>query len=149
MSDRPTLTILSGFFSPIHVGHLDMIEAGAAYGDRLVVIVNNNEQQLLKKGKLVIDEHDRLRIVQALRIVDDALIAVDSDNTVRESLRVVAEKYPDHHLVFGNGGDRHSNAVVPETPVCEDLGIEMVFGMGGTTKADSSSRILSVMNEEN
>jgi len=140
--DKPILTILSGYFSPLHIGHLEMIEAGAAYGDRLVVIVNNNEQQRMKKGKVILDEQDRLRIVKALRVVDDAIIAVDTDRTVSASLRLLAEKYGDsHRLVFANGGDRASGAVVPETSVCEEYGIEMVFGMGGTDKADSSTRI--------
>ena len=136
------MTILSGYFAPLHVGHLDMIEAGADHGDRLVVIVNNNEQQRMKKGKVIIDEQDRLRIVRALRMVDDAIIAVDTDRTVSASLRLLAEKYGDsHRLVFANGGDRASGVVVPETAVCQEYGIDMVFGMGGSAKADSSTRI--------
>jgi len=137
----PTLVIISGYFSPLHCGHLDMIEAGAAYGDRLAVIVNNNAQQFIKKGKLIIDEQDRLRVVLALRAVDDAIVSIDDDETVRLSIEHLAKKYPDHSVVFGNGGDRHSGAVVPETAICEQYGIEMVFGMGGTNKHDSSSRI--------
>lgn len=133
--------IVSGYFSPIHVGHLDMIESAAAQGDRLVVIVNNNEQQKAKKGKVIMDEQDRLRIVQALRAVDEAFIAIDTDRTVSASLRLVAEKHPEYRLVFANGGDRASGAVVPESAVCQEHGIEMVFDMGGTAKADSSTRI--------
>ncbi|MFV0258802.1 MAG: adenylyltransferase/cytidyltransferase family protein [Acidimicrobiales bacterium] len=146
--ERPTVNIVSGFFSPIHAGHLDMIEAAAETADVLVVIVNNNEQQMIKKGQIIMDEQDRLRIVRALRAVDDAVLAVDTDRTVSESLRMVASKYPDHHLVFANGGDRASGAVVPETGVCDECGIEMVFGVGGTDKADSSSRINMVMGVE-
>ncbi|MEM7339884.1 MAG: adenylyltransferase/cytidyltransferase family protein [Actinomycetota bacterium] len=139
-SNRPTGAIVSGFFSPLHEGHLDMIEAAAALADTLVVIVNNNEQQLLKKGQIIMDEQVRLRIVSALRVVDDAFIAVDDDRTVCASLALVAQKYPDHHLIFANGGDRVPG-FVPEEPVCEEYGIEMVFGVGGTEKADSSTRI--------
>ena len=147
--DKPTATIVSGFFSPLHAGHLDMIEAAADLGDKLIVIVNNNEQQIAKKGKLIIDEQDRLRIVKAMRVVDDAFIAVDEDRTVCASLRLVAEKYGDQfHLIFANGGDRASGQVVPETPVCEEVGIEMVFGVGGTEKADSSTRINMVLGIE-
>lgn len=142
-----TLVIVSGYFGPIHVGHLDMIEAGAAAGDELFVIVNNNLQQTLKKGRVVIDEADRLRIVQALRVVDHAMIAVDEDGTVRATLEAIAERFPDHRLVFGNGGDdRTNNAEVPETEVCERHGIEMVFGMGGANKADSSSRLIEELD---
>lgn len=138
-----TLVIVSGYFGPIHVGHLDMIEAGKAAGDELMVIVNNNAQQVLKKGKVIIDEADRLRIVQALRVVDHAMIAVDDDGTVCASLAEIGERFPDHRLVFGNGGDdRRNNAEVPESQVCQRYGIEMVFGMGGANKADSSSRLI-------
>lgn len=136
-----TGVIVSGYFSPLHIGHLDMIEAAAAQADTLIVIVNNNDQQIAKKGKLVIDEADRLRIVQALSVVDDAFIAVDEDRTVSASIRLVAQKYPNHKLIFANGGDRASGAVVPESAVCEEFGIDMVFDMGGSEKADSSSRI--------
>jgi glycerol-3-phosphate cytidylyltransferase/D-beta-D-heptose 7-phosphate kinase/D-beta-D-heptose 1-phosphate adenosyltransferase len=140
---------VSGFFSPLHDGHLDMIEAAAELGDRLIVIVNNNQQQMIKKGQIIMDEQSRLRIVEALRLVDDALIAVDKDRTVRATLALLADKYGESHgLVFANGGDRVSGAVVPETPVCEKLGIEMVFGVGGTEKADSSSRINMALGVE-
>ncbi|MFN3215682.1 MAG: adenylyltransferase/cytidyltransferase family protein [Acidimicrobiales bacterium] len=139
--DKPTLVIVSGYFSPLHCGHLDMIESAAALGDKVVVIVNNNAQQILKKGKLIIDEADRLRIVQALRMVDEAMVAVDDDRTVCASITAIAEANPDHRIVFANGGDRDSGAAVPETEVCERYGIEMIFDMGGNTKRDSSSRI--------
>ena len=137
---KPVLVIVSGYFSPLHCGHLDYIEAGAARGDRLAVIVNNNGQQVLKKGKLILDEADRLRIVQALRVVDDAMIAIDDDGAVSKSLEAFALKYPDHRIIFGNGGDR-TPGNVPEKAVCDQYGIEMVFEMGGDTKRDSSTRI--------
>jgi glycerol-3-phosphate cytidylyltransferase/D-beta-D-heptose 7-phosphate kinase/D-beta-D-heptose 1-phosphate adenosyltransferase len=146
--DRPVLVIISGYFSPLHCGHLDMIEAGAEAGDVLVVIVNNNAQQVLKKGKLILDEEDRLRIVRALRVVDDAMISIDDDPTVIRSIEHLARKYPDHRIIFGNGGDRESGAVVPETGVCEQYGIEMIFDLGGSDKRDSSSRINQALGIE-
>lgn len=141
MSDQRTLVIVSGYFSPLHCGHLDYIEAGAAMGDQLAVIVNNNQQQLMKKGKVILDEQDRLRIVEALAIVDDAIVAVDEDRAVSASIEAIAGRYPDHRIIFGNGGDRASGEVVPESEVCDRLGVEMVFDMGGNEKRDSSSRI--------
>ena len=138
-----TLVIISGYFSPLHVGHLDMIEAGAAAGDELFVIVNNNHQQRLKKDRVVIDEADRLRIVAALRDVDHAMVAIDDDATVNASIEAIAARFADHRLVFGNGGDDRTNgAEVPEIEVCTRLDIEMVFGLGGANKADSSSRLI-------
>lgn len=117
-----------------------MIEDASTHGDMVIVIVNNNAQQIAKKGKLIIDEADRLRIVKALRVVDEAFVAVDDDRTVSTSLEKVAADFPDHHLIFANGGDREPG-FVPEAPTCERHGIQMLFGIGGTTKADSSSRI--------
>jgi cytidyltransferase-like protein len=146
--ERPIATIVSGFFSPIHVGHLDMIEAAAELGEKLIVIVNNNTQQLAKKGQIIMDEQDRLRIVKTLRPVDDAFISVDEDRTVSASLALAAEKYGEsYRLVFANGGDRIPE-FVPEKPVCDEFGIEMVFGVGGDAKADSSSRINLVLGVE-
>ena len=137
----PVGIIVSGYFSPLHAGHLDMLEDAASQGDTLIVIVNNNDQQVMKKGRVIMDEADRLRIVKALRMVDRAFIAVDDDRTVRRSLEKIAAEFTDHRLVFANGGDRSTGTVVPEGEVCEALGIELVFDMGGTAKADSSSRI--------
>lgn len=139
--DQPVLVIISGYFSPLHAGHLDMVEAGAELGDVLVVIVNNNAQQVMKKGKIIVDENDRLRVVKALRVVDDAMVSVDDDATVCASIEHLAKQYPDHRVIFGNGGDRVSDALVPESDVCARYGVEMIFDLGGATKHDSSSRI--------
>jgi glycerol-3-phosphate cytidylyltransferase/D-beta-D-heptose 7-phosphate kinase/D-beta-D-heptose 1-phosphate adenosyltransferase len=136
--------IVSGYFNPLHIGHLDMMEAAREMADALVVIVNNDAQQVLKKGKVITSESDRLRIVEALRVADAALVAVDDDGSVAASLEAVHAAYPGIELVFCNGGDRDPDrdSVPPaEAVVCERLGIEMAWGVGGAAKADSSSRI--------
>ncbi len=135
------VVIVSGFFNPLHGGHLDMIEAAAKLGDRLIVIVNNDKQQVEKKGKVILVETNRARLIRALRVVDEVFIAIDDDSTVIKSLDFLASQYPDDELVFANGGDRDSAKVVPETDVCQKNDIEMLFGVGGTNKADSSTRI--------
>lgn len=133
--------IVSGFFNPLHGGHLDMIEAGARMGDHLIVIVNNDAQQVLKKGKVILTAENRARVIKALRDVDEVMIAVDEDPTVIKSLEALALKYPDDELVFANGGDRDSEKVIPESEVCHRYNIAMVFDAGGTAKSDSSTRI--------
>jgi len=135
-----TAVIISGYFSPLHIGHLDMIDAAADLGDEVIVIVNNNAQQQIKKGKIIIDEADRLRLVRALRDVDHAMIAVDTDRTVSASLAAIADEFADRTLIFANGGDRKPE-FVPEAQICRERGIELAFGVGGDDKADSSSRI--------
>ena len=135
------VVIVSGFFNPLHGGHLDMIEAAAQMGDKLIVIVNNDVQQVMKKDKIILPEENRARLMRALRDVDEVMIAVDQDPTVIKSLEEIAQTYPDDELVFANGGDRDSEKVIPETEVCQKYNIAMVMGVGGTIKADSSTRI--------
>lgn len=135
------IVIVSGFFNPLHGGHLDMIEAAAKMGDKLVVVVNNDVQQVLKKDKIILPEQNRIRLIQALRDVDESLVAIDQDPTVTQTLKLIAEKYPNDELIFANGGDRDSEKAIPETDVCKQYNIAMVFGVGGTEKADSSTRI--------
>lgn len=135
------IVIVSGFFNPLHGGHLDMIEAARELGGKLIVIVNNDVQQVMKKDKIILSEHNRARLIDALQYVDEVMVAVDDDPTVIKTLEVIANKYPDDELIFANGGDRDSEKVVPETAICEKYHIQMLFGVGGTEKADSSTRI--------
>ena len=139
------IVIVSGFFNPLHGGHLDMIEAAALMGDRLIVIVNNDVQQVLKKDKIILTEQNRARLIGALRAVDEVVISVDEEPPVIKTLQMIAIQHPDDKLIFANGGDRDSVKVIPETNVCNDYTIEMVFGVGteirGLVKPDSSTRI--------
>ena len=142
------IIIQSGFFNPLHGGHLDMIEAGAKMGDKLIVIVNNDDQQIMKKGKVILTADNRARLIGALRDVDEVMISVDQDPTVIKSLEAIAQKYSNDELVFANGGDRDSEKAIPEGDVCRKYNIEMIFGVGGTEKADSSTRINQEMGHD-
>ena len=136
-----TLVIVSGYFSPLHCGHLDYLEAGASLGDRLIVIVNNDLQQKKKKGKVILPQQDRLRIVKALSIVDEACVAIDDDSSVKKTIESIALKNQQFNLIFANGGDRNQPSDIPEVDVCKEHKIELIFGAGGSTKRDSSTRI--------
>jgi len=152
-------TIVSGFFNPLHGGHLDVIEAAKAMGDYLIVIVNNDAQQVEKKGKIILDEQNRARLMKALRDVDEVIIGIDPAGNhwpSTKTLELVANKYPDDELIFCNGGDDRSKADElpgPEAEMCRQRGIKMVFGVGtevrGLVKPDSSSRINKALGHEN
>ena len=138
MSDKNKIRVaVSGYFDPIHVGHLEYLRMAKELGDSLVVIVNNNQQCKLKKGKHFMDENDRVEIVKALRFVDEVFLSVDKDRTVCKSLEEIK---PD---VFANGGDR-ATSEVPETPVCKKFNIKMVDGLGDKIRSSSS---LTGLNE--
>ena len=128
---------VSGYFDPIHIGHLEYLRMAKELGDSLVVIVNNNYQCKLKKGKHFMDENDRVEIVKALRFVDEVFLSVDKDRTVCKSLEEIK---PD---VFANGGDR-ATSEVPETTVCKKFNIKMVDGLGDKIRSSSS---LTGLNE--
>jgi len=137
-----TTVAVSGYFNPIHVGHIRLLKAAKELGDKLIVIVNNDKQVMLKKGRIIIPEDQRMEIVQAIRDVDEAVLSIDDDRTVRKTLAMVK---PD---IFANGGDQASPRHIPETPVCEELSIKMIFGVGGEDKPDSSTNIMLKLEEK-
>ncbi|HJQ43421.1 MAG TPA: adenylyltransferase/cytidyltransferase family protein [Jatrophihabitantaceae bacterium] len=150
MTDRPSrASIVSGYFGPLHHGHLDLFEAARARTGYLIVLVNNDQQQTLKKGRVIQAASDRVRIVRALRMVDDAYEAVDDGPSIADSLDLVRSKYPDTELEFCNGGDRKDMDSLPadEVAAAQRNKITLHYGIGGFEKADSSSRILAALDE--
>ena len=133
------VVVVSGYFDPIHVGHLEMLKKANIIGHELIVIVNNDKQAKLKKKKSFMSQEDRLEIVRAIRHVDGAFVSIDVDKTVCGSLEKVRRSYPKHRIIFANGGDRHSGEI-PESKVCKECDIEMVDGLGD--KIRSSSEIV-------
>lgn len=123
----------SGYFNPLHKGHVEYLQKAKALGDYLVVIVNNDKQRALKNSKPFMDEQERMFIVGALGCVDEVFLSIDEDSTVCRSLEAVA---PD---VFAKGGDRFASEI-PEAEVCRRLNIEMTDGLG--QKVQSSSWLL-------
>ena len=121
---------ISGYFDPIHVGHIEYINNAKKLGDWLVVIVNNNNQCALKKGKYFMDEKDRVLIVKNIKAVDEVFLSIDEDKTVCKSLKKVN---PD---VFANGGDR-KNYEIPESKVCKENNIQIIDGLGDKIRSPS------------
>ena len=137
MNEKEKVIVTSGYFDPLHVGHLEYLEMASKLGDKLVVIINNDEQAILKKGKPFMDERDRLEIVFALGMVDEVLISVDEDASVSKSLEMVARFHELSSLTFCKGGDRNFGEV-PEVKTCERLNIEMVDGLGEKIRSSSN-----------
>jgi len=132
------LVVVSGYFDPIHVGHLELIEKASKYG-KVVVIVNNDDQAIIKKGKSFMPCNERLKIVRSLKNVHFAVKSIDEDRTVKKTLLCLQ---PD---IFANGGDRIQDLRnIPEAKVCEENNIEMIDGLGD--KIQSSSWLISLGN---
>ena len=133
MSNKKVVAV-SGGFDPMHIGHVRMIQNSAEIGD-VLVIVNSDDWLERKKGYVFMPFEERAEILSAIKGVTAVVAVDDTDNTVCEALK----KYkPD---CFANGGDRKQKNT-PEMTVCEELGIEMLWSMGGG-KIQSSSWLVS------
>ena len=137
---KKKVIIVSGYFNPIHKGHLEYFENAKKHGDKLYVIINSDFQRKLKGSKAFQDEKERLIIISSLRIVDNAIISIDKDRTVKNTIKKIhtelSEKYT---LGFANGGDQNNDSI-PERGICEQLNIELIDGLG--EKIQSSSWLL-------
>ncbi|MBY0310051.1 adenylyltransferase/cytidyltransferase family protein [Patescibacteria group bacterium] len=136
MSTIRTVAV-SGGFDPVHIGHIRMFEEAKALGDRLVVILNNDDWLMTKKGFVFMPEAERVEVLRALRVVDEVVLTDHGPNDADRSVcRTLALVRPD---VFANGGDRKGVEDIPEAVVCKELGIEMIFNVGFGGKVQSSS----------
>ena len=119
--------IVSGYFNPIHKGHLEYFNNAKELADELFVIVNSDLQRGLKGSKEFQKEAERLSIVQNIKAVDKAIISVDKDRTVCASIRTIFETYgQEYDLGFANGGDQDNNSI-PEAPICREFFVLLYF----------------------
>lgn len=148
VSDKPArASIVSGYFSPLHEGHLDLFESARSRTGHLIVIVNNDAQQMLKKGRIVLSAASRMRLTAAVRPVDAVYLAVEDGPGIDGTFDVIRAAYPDTELEFCNGGDKSDISTVPreELAAAERNQVQMRYGIGGTDKVDSSSRIIAAL----
>ena len=132
--------IVSGYFNPIHKGHLEYFNTAKSSADELFVIVNNDFQRDLKGSKEFQLEDERMIIVSNIKAVDLAILSVDTDRTVCKTIEKIAKEYGSAYtLAFANGGDQN-NDTIPERSICEAMGIELLDGLGA--KIQSSSWLL-------
>ena len=136
--------IISGYFNPIHTGHLDYIESAKQQCGVLYVIVNSDKQVKVKGSEPFMDEDSRVRIVKALQAVNYAFISVDEDETVVKSIEQIYKCNQNDpfidSFVFMNGGDRIAGNT-PEEEYCRDNDIETLYNIGGG-KTQSSSTLI-------
>ena len=132
--------IVSGYFNPIHKGHLEYFNTAKALTDELFVIVNNDHQRALKGSKEFQQEEERMIIVSNIKAVNVAILSIDTDRTVCKTIEKIANQYgANYDLVFANGGDQN-NDTIPEKSICEAMGIKLLDGLGA--KIQSSSWLL-------
>ena len=135
---KEKIVVTSGYFDPLHFGHIELLRKAKKLGDKLIVIVNNEKQTKLKKGYEFMPFKERCEIIRALVFVNEVFESIDEDITVCKSLEALK---PD---IFAKGGDRFSYEI-PEAEICKRYKIEIVHGLGN--KIQSSSELVRKQRE--
>lgn len=137
---KKSAVIVSGYFNPLHKGHIEYFYFAKKHADKLIVIVNNDFQRKLKGSKLFMNENERLLIIKELKIVDYYYLSIDKTKDVSMTIKKINLELSDKYLLsFGNGGDQN-NASIPESDICSKLNIKLIDGLGD--KIQSSSWLL-------
>ena len=143
------LVLVSGGFDPIHSGHIYLIQEASKYGD-VIVLLNSDKWLKEKKGREFLPFVERKTIMKSLKNVIDVLSFDDSDKTCVDGIRKAINKYPNHKILFANGGDRNDKTSPDsEKKFCDKNNIISLWGVGGEYKSNSSSKILKRWQEEN
>ena len=136
------IVLVTGGFDPLHSGHIAYFNAARELGDKLVVGLNSDAWLNRKKGRAFMPWDERATIIAALSVVDRVITFNDDDNSSKDAIRKAREIFPNHDIVFANGGDRTKDNI-PEMDLLEQyLNLKFVFGVGGDNKMNSSSWIL-------
>jgi len=139
--------ITSGYWNPVHIGHINLFREAKKLGDILVVIVNNDEQVKIKGRTIFMPEEQRVEIIKAIKYVDEVFLSIDKDGSVAESLKTVTKKYAGDKLFFAKGGDRNTdNIPESEKEVCKNFNIQIVNEVGGEKIQSSSWLIENIVN---
>jgi len=141
MAKIKTLVIASGYFNPLHKGHIEYLKRSKELGDALMVIINNDMQVELKGSKVFQDELERKDIIDELKCVNYSLISIDEDRSVKRSIEFIHKFIRADKYLFTNGGDQFGNTIL-EKDICNQLGIGLIDGLG--EKIQSSSILKSI-----
>jgi len=144
---RKSVIIISGGFDPVHKGHLRMFREASWLGHQVIVGLNSDDWLTRKKGKPFMDFKERKEILEGFKYINQVLAFDDKDETANDIIKQICSLYRnfDVNIYFANGGDRTSDNV-PEMKVCDELGVEMIWGVGGG-KIQSSSWLTGGKNE--
>ena len=126
------IVAVSGYFIWIHVGHMEYFKKASELG-KVVVILNNDQQQILKYGRIIVPFIERRKVLEGIKYIDRVIESIDNDRTVCASLEALQPR------IFAKGGDRFEGEI-PEKEICDKLGIRIIDGLG--KKVQSSSELI-------
>jgi len=128
---RP-LVMATGVFDLLHAQHVVLLELASRQGSTLVVGVNSDASvRRIKPGRPIINEFDRVRVLRALRCVDDVFV-FDQDTPIE----LIRKHRPD---ILVKGHD-YRDSVLPEAEALKEWGGRV--WIAPTTDRISTSQII-------
>ena len=141
MKKKYDFAIVSGGFDPVHVGHLRMFKDAKKIASKVILLLNNDEWLIKKKGKPFMNQNQRKEILLELKSIDEVIIQQSSKPSSSLAIEEFAKKNPGKNICYCNGGDRSNIKNIRETNICNKYGIKLEFGIGGEDKVQSSSSL--------
>lgn len=141
MKKKYDFAIVSGGFDPVHVGHLRMFQDANKLADKVIVLLNNDDWLIKKKGKPFMSQEQRKEILKEFISISEVIIQKSSEKSSNLAIKEFASKNPNKKICYCNGGDRSNIKNILEAKICAELNIELEFEIGGKEKIESSSQL--------
>ena len=141
MTKKYDYALVSGGFDPVHVGHLRMFQDASKLSDKVILLLNNDEWLIKKKGKPFMNENQRKEILDEFKSISEVIIQSSCENSSSKAISDFVKSNPNKRICYCNGGDRSKIQNILEANVCKELGVSLEFAVGGKEKVESSSQL--------
>ena len=141
MTKKYDYALVSGGFDPVHVGHLRMFKDAQRLSNNVIILLNNDEWLIKKKGKPFMNQDQRKEILDEFKGISRVIIQTSSDKSSTKAIEEFVLKNPNKNICYCNGGDRSNIKNILEADICKKLGVSLEFGVGGENKIESSSQL--------
>ena len=141
MTKKYHYALVSGGFDPVHVGHLRMFQDANRLSDNVILLLNNDEWLIKKKGKPFMNQDQRKEILDEFKSISKVIIQTSSDKSSSDAIKEFVKNNPNKNICYCNGGDRSNIKNIREADVCMELGVDLQFEVGGKEKIESSSQL--------
>ena len=141
MTKKYDYALVSGGFDPVHIGHLRMFQDAKNLSNKVILLLNNDEWLIKKKGKPFMSQNHRKEILDEFKSIDEVIIQDSSEKSSSQAIEEFVRRNPNKKICYCNGGDRSNIKNILEAAICEKLNIRLEFGVGGEEKIESSSKL--------
>tara|TARA_Y100001935_G_scaffold121437_2_gene100463 strand:- start:28347 stop:29126 length:780 start_codon:yes stop_codon:yes gene_type:complete len=141
MKKKYDYALVSGGFDPVHVGHLRMFQDAKKLSERVIVLLNNDEWLIKKKGKPFMSQEQRKEILEEFESISEVIIQKSNEKSSSLAIQKFADKNQKKNICYCNGGDKNNIESIREAEICKKLNIDLIFGVGGKEKIESSSKL--------